>query len=115
MGEGQIGPTTRIVKAQKVIAASALLAGRAAAEDADLAVLCDMWTDEQDEPSIQRLVADQGIPVAASRSSARVAAEIRLELQDLTTRSATVTSAPELHEVIGRLQRLKIEVLRDHP
>jgi MoxR-like ATPase len=113
--EGVTFSDRRIVKAQKVIAASALLAGRAAAEDADLAVLCDMWNDEKDEPSIQRLVAHQGIPVAASRSTARVPAEIRLEWQELKTRADSVNNAPELHEVIGRLQRLKIETLRDHP
>lgn len=113
--EGITFSDRRIVKAQKVIAASALLAGRRAAEDADLAVLCDMWTDEKDEPSLQRLVATHGIPVAASRSSARVPAEIRLELQELVTRADSVNNATELYEAIGRLQRLKLEILRDHP
>ncbi len=105
----------RIVKAQKVVAASALLAGRAAAVETDLAVMCNMWADPQDAESIQRIVSDHGIPVAASRSSARVPAEIRLDLQELNTRASAVTSGPELREVLGRLQKLNLEVRRDHP
>ncbi len=112
--EGVTFSDRRIVKAQKVIAASALLDGRAAAADQDLAVLCNMWTDARDEPSIRRIVADHGVPVAQSKSTMRVAAEIRLELLELTERSGQVNNGPELREVIGRLQRLKIEVLRDH-
>ncbi|MEU8633206.1 AAA family ATPase [Amycolatopsis sp. NPDC048633] len=105
----------RIVKAQKVVAASALLAGRAAATTTDLAVLCNMWADPQDAESIQRIVSEHGIPVAASRSSARVTAEIRLDLQELSTRAAAVTGGPELREALGRLQKLNLEVRRDHP
>jgi MoxR-like ATPase len=112
--EGVTFSDRRIVKAQKVIAASALLDGRAAAMEQDLAVLCDMWTDARDEPSIQRIVADHGVPVARSRSFIRAAAEMRLELLELAERSGQVDNGPELREVIGRLQRLKIEALRDH-
>jgi MoxR-like ATPase len=104
----------RIVKAQKAVAASALLAGRAEAETDDLAVLCRMWSDARDEPSVARVVADQGIQLTGARADTRVPAEIRVELQELASRAGALTTAPELREVLARLQRVSVEVRRDH-
>jgi MoxR-like ATPase len=112
--EGVVFSDRRVVKAQKLIAASALLAGRARAEESDLAVLCSLWTDPKDEPSIQRIVADHGVPVHAG-GGVRVPAEIQLDLQEIGIDVGRATSAGELQEMLRRLNRLVLELRRDHP
>jgi MoxR-like ATPase len=112
--EGVAFSDRRIVKAQKMFAAAALLRGRAEAEPADLAVLTSMWVSPQDAETVQRIITDQGIPLGGGPGGPRVSAEIRIELQELAARSDAATSGPELRETLRRLQRINLEVRRDH-
>jgi MoxR-like ATPase len=111
--EGVTFSDRRIVKAQKVVAASALLRGRGTADLADLSVLTSMWVVPEDALTVARIVADHGVP-AGRPSALRAPAEIRIELQELAARGAAAQTGPELYEVLRRLQRINLEVRRDH-
>jgi MoxR-like ATPase len=105
----------RAVKAQKVFAAAALLAGRTSAELADLSVLVHLWADGRDEPAVRRIVADQGVPVAEPGHRVRDLSDIRIDLNQLRARRDSLESAEEYHEVMRLLRRLGTEVGNDHP
>jgi MoxR-like ATPase len=105
----------RAVKAQKVFAAAALLAGRARAEAADLAPLISLWTDGRDEPAMRRIVADHGVEVAEPGHRVRDLADIRLALDELRARRDSLRSAEEFHEQLRLLRRLSTEIANDHP
>lgn len=114
--EGVAFSDRRAVKAQKVFAASALLAGRAQAEISDLAWLIHLWADPRDEPSLRRIVADHGVPVDEPAGRTREIHEIlQIDLQEITVRRAQVTTAEEFRELMRRTQRLAAELRRDHP
>ncbi|WP_369232434.1 AAA family ATPase [Streptomyces sp. R21] len=114
--EGIAFSDRRAVRAQKVFAASALLAGRGSAGPADLARLVNLWTDPRDEPSIRRIVADHGVPVQESRSRIRELFEIlQVDLQEFVARRDQADSREQLHELMRQIQRLASELRRDHP
>jgi MoxR-like ATPase len=105
----------RAVKAQKVFAAAALLAGRARAETADLAPLASLWTDARDEPAVRRIAADHGVEVAEPGRRVRDLPDIRLDLAQLRARRDGLRTAEEFSEVMRLLQRLNTEIAGDHP
>jgi MoxR-like ATPase len=114
--EGITFSDRRAVKAQKVFAASALLAGRAQAEISDLARLVHLWADPRDEASLRRVVADHGVPVDEPGSRVREVHEIlQIDLREITVRRGQVTSQEELRDLMRRTQRLAAELRRDHP
>lgn len=112
--EGVVFSDRRAVKAQKAVAATALLAGRAAAEPADLAALVYLWSHPRDEPSLRRIVADHGVPVERT-GRPRDPTELRLDLHELVGLRDRVSSAEEFRELLRRGQRLALEARRDHP
>ena len=104
----------RAVKAQKAIAASALLAGRRQAELEDLAVLVHLWTTPQDEVSIRRVVESHGVPVV-HRSITRDPEEISYELSRLRGEHEIVASGEECRQILRDLGRLLAEVRANYP
>ncbi|MPY58424.1 ATPase [Streptomyces spongiae] len=114
--EGIAFSDRRAVRAQKVFAASALLAGRGRAAVSDLAHLVHLWTDPRDEPSIRRIVADHGVPVQETGVRIRELFEIlQVDLQEIVARRDQADSREQLHELMRRTQRLAAELRRDHP
>ncbi len=113
--QGAVFSDRRAVKAQKVIAAGALLAGRAKAEAADLAGLVHVWADARDEPVFLRVVTGYGIAVAEPGHRVRDVADIRIDLRDLRNRRDALAAQEEYHEVMRQLRRLAIEVRNGHP
>jgi MoxR-like ATPase len=106
----------RAVRAQKVFAASALMAGRGEARVTDLARIVHLWTDLRDEPSLRRIVADHGVPVEEAGGSIREVDEIlEIDLHDITLKRARVTTEQEFRDLMRRTQRLAAELRRDHP
>jgi MoxR-like ATPase len=104
----------RAVKAQKAVAASALLGGRGQAERDDLAALVHLWADPADEKSIRRIVSSRGIALDGVANEPRHLAEIRGELRTLSSRIGTVATRHECAEIIRLLGRLARE-LADRP
>jgi MoxR-like ATPase len=114
--EGVTFSDRRAVKAQKVFAASALLAGRGQAELSDLARLTHLWTNPRDEASLRRIAADHGVPVDEPSGRIREIYEIlEIDLPEIIARRAQVTTEQEFHELMRRTQRLAAELRRDHP
>jgi MoxR-like ATPase len=106
----------RAVKAQKVFAASALLAGRGEADLTDLRWLANLWTDEADEESLRKIVTAHGVPVEEPGQQVRELHEITdIDLATIKTRAGQVTSEAELRKLARDAQRLAAEVRRDHP
>jgi MoxR-like ATPase len=105
----------RAVKAQKAIAAAAILAGRGRAEIEDLAVLTYLWTSPYDEAPIRRVVESHGVPVGGSSRAVRDLAEIQYALQELAAVHEAVSSREECRELLRRLGRLLAEVRAEHP
>lgn len=114
--EGITFSDRRAVRALKVFAASALLAGRGQATMADLARLVHLWTDPRDEPSLRRIVTDHGVPVEQPGSRIREVHEIlEIDLREIAVDRARVTTEQEFRELMRRTQRLAAELRRDHP
>jgi len=106
----------RAVKAQKVIAASALLSGRGEADLTDVRWLANLWADEADEQSLRKIVGSHGIPVEDSGQSARELYEITdIDLAEIKARLGQVHSEAELRKLARDTQRLAAEIRRDHP
>jgi MoxR-like ATPase len=106
----------RAVKAQKIFAASALLAARAEADVTDLRWLPNLWTDDADEESLRKLVAEHGVPIETAGDRVRELHEITdIDLATIKTRIAQVTSEAELRKLARDTQRLAGELRRDHP
>lgn len=105
----------RAVKAQKAIAAAALLAGRSTAQIEDLAVLANLWTSPYDEASIRRVVESHGVPLAQSSQTVRDLSEIEYALRELDGHADVASSKEECREVLRRLGRLLSEVRAEHP
>lgn len=114
-GEGVVFSDRRAVKAQKVFAASAVLAGRGSADVADLARLAHLWASPRDEASIRRILADHGVEVPDAGRPRRSRAEIALVLGELKAERDRCASTAELRELLDRGQRLVVELKRDHP
>lgn len=114
--EGIAFSDRRAVKAQKVIAASALLAGRGDADLGDLARLVHLWTDPRDEPSVRRIVTDHGVPVEDTGGRIREIHEIvGLDLREVVALRKQVSTEQEFKDLMRRTQRLAAELRRDHP
>ncbi len=113
--EGVAFSDRRAVKAQKTFAASALLAGRAAAELADLAPLVHLWTNPRDEQTMRRIAADAGVPVDQPGHTVRSLGELRIDLTELVGQRERVAGAEEFKELLRRGQRLALELRREHP
>jgi MoxR-like ATPase len=105
----------RAVKAQKAIAAAALLRGRMEAENDDLGVLMYLWTDGRDEPAMRRIVTDHGVPVGEPGRRVSDVPTLRLDLGQLKARLAMLQSPEEQREAMRLVRRLAAEVSRDHP
>jgi MoxR-like ATPase len=106
----------RAVKAQKVFAASALLAGRGEADLTDLRWLANLWTDETDEESLRKIVIGHGVPVEEPGQQVRELRDIiDIDLATIKTRVGQVNSEAELRKLTRDVQRLAAEVRRDHP
>lgn len=127
----------RAVKAQKAIAASALLDGRGRAEPADLAVLTHLWSVPHDEIVIRRVLEANEVPLPSQQARIPDINDVRYQLRTIGDQIPVVESREELREInrrlgrwladvrafypdqaevlqtIGRLQRLAIEKLRD--
>lgn len=104
----------RAVKAQKAVAANALLHGRGKAEVEDLAVLVHLWTTEYDEKIIRQVVKAHGVPVE-SGSAVRDITEIQQEIRQQHIRVALVDAPEDLREIERSLGRLLKEVRTGHP
>jgi MoxR-like ATPase len=113
--EGVAFSDRRAVKAQKLIAASALMAGRATAEPADLGVIAYLWTDPKDELTLRRLIRDQDVPLDQQLRAGRPSSDLIADLNNLTARSTQASSREERRELVRRLHRLLTEARRDHP
>lgn len=105
----------RAVKAQKTFAASAVLAGRARAEPADLAPLIYLWTNPNDEPAIRRIVADHDVPMQDRSHVVRDPTEIMYDLAQLRRQQPNIRSGEEFREALRRIQRWLNEARKDHP
>jgi MoxR-like ATPase len=127
----------RAVKAQKAIAASALLDGRGRAEPADLAVLTHLWSVPHDEIVIRRVLEANEVPLPSQQARVPDINEVRYQLRAIGGQIPIVESGEELREInrrlgrwladvrafypdqaevlqtIGQLQRLALEKLRD--
>jgi len=106
----------RAVKAQKTFAASALLSGRGQAEITDLRWLANLWTDEADEESLRRIVAEHGVQVDDPGRPLREVYEITdIDLATVKARLHQVSTEAELRQLARDAQRLAAELRRDHP
>lgn len=105
----------RTVKAQKAIAASALLHARVRAAADDLAVIAHMWADPRDESTVRRILADHDVPVDDGTRPPLELADLRLDLFDCRARVSTLTYSEEYRELLRRLQRIVNELMRAHP
>lgn len=106
----------RAVKAQKVFAASALLAGRGEADLTDLRWLPNLWTDETDEESLRKIVTGHGVPVEGPGERVRELHEITdIDLATIKVRVGQVSTEAELRKLARDAQRLAAELRRDHP
>jgi MoxR-like ATPase len=106
----------RAVKAQKVFAASALLRGHPEADLEDLGWLANLWTDEADEESLRRIVAEHGVPVEDPESRARELHDIiDVALATVSARLGQVVTEQELRALGREAQQLASELRRDHP
>lgn len=105
----------RAVKAQKVFAASALLAGRREAEVSDLSTLTYLWTDRRDEDAIRRALEAHDIHPAGRSKRLRDIGEIKLALDELVNRRAMARTGQDLWAVSEQIQALMIELRTEHP
>ncbi|MFI5893091.1 AAA family ATPase [Actinoplanes sp. NPDC051513] len=99
----------RAVKAQKAIAANALLHGRPTAGLEDLSVLVHLWTSEYDEKVIRQVVAAHGVPVDAG-VPARHVSEVVADIKELARAVQHVTAMEDLNEAQRRAARLLREI-----
>ena len=113
--EGVVLSDRRAVKAQKLIAASALLDARQAAEVRDLGVLAYLWTRDSDEETIRRILAEHDIPVDTRLRPTRDSAAIKAELNRLTAATGEPGTREEMRARVTRLHELSREAKQDHP
>jgi MoxR-like ATPase len=104
----------RAVKAQKLIAASALLAGRREAVREDVGVLAYLWTQDGDDKSIREVLTHEEVPIELTRHERRESSTIILELRELTDGTRGTTEA-ERRALVQRLHALRQEAQDDHP
>ncbi len=112
--EGVTFSDRRAAKAQKLIAANALLGARQQAEPADLAVLASMWTNQEDEATIRRVLDQADVPASERARKVRDSSAIVLELRGLGAPRDFAESREELRERARRLHNLAREARGDH-
>lgn len=105
----------RVVKAQKAIAASALLDGRGHAELDDLSVIVSLWTSPYDEAAIRRVVEGHGVPLDAGGQAVRSLEEIRHQASEIDRDVESLTAREECREMLRRLGRLLAETRASYP
>jgi len=105
----------RAVKAQKAIAASALLDGRGSAEPRDLSVLTHLWSARHDEVIIRRVLEANEVPLVAQQPHIPDINDIRYQLRSIEDRIAGVESREELREIARRLGRWLADVRAFYP
>lgn len=113
--EGVAFSDRRAVKAQKLIAASALLDARTSAEPKDLGVLAYLWTRPGDDSTLRRILAEHDVTADDGLHRARSAAALRLDLTELTAPHEGRPTREHLREQIRLLHRLSREAHEDHP
>jgi len=111
-GEGVEFSDRRAVKAQKLIAGSALLAARREAAVDDLGVLAYLWSKSGDDITIRRVLADHDIPVGQPMREKREASAIELDLTEIVAADGG-GSLEGRREKVARLFRLSREADRD--
>lgn len=105
----------RAVRAQKAIAAHALLSGRAKAQIEDLGVLAHLWSSPGDEAVVHRVVEVHGIPLPEMSVPMRDLNEITYQLNVLVSEHQAAIAAEDLREILRRLGLLVAEVRATHP
>ena len=103
----------RAVKAQKLIAASALLAGRREAVREDLGVLAYLWTQDGDDKTIREILSQEDVPSEVNPHTRRESATLVLDLRELTDGTRGDTEA-ERRDLVQQLHLLRQEAEDDH-
>jgi MoxR-like ATPase len=103
----------RVVKAQKLIAASALLAGRREAVREDLGVLAYLWTQDGDDKTIREILSQADVPSEVNPHTRRESSTLVLELRELTDGTRGDTEA-ERRDLVEQLHLLRQEAEDDH-
>jgi MoxR-like ATPase len=111
--EGVVFSDRRAVKAQKLIAASALLGARTEAVTADLSVLAYLWTRQEDRTTVGRVLADHNVPVDERLRQHRDPAALVLDLNQVSSVDGPGTREA-LRERVRLLHRLSVEARQDH-
>ena len=102
--------------AERMELASALLDGRHEVDLPDLRYLANLWTDEADEESLRRIVAEHGVPVDEEGKHARELHDIiDVDLATIRVRLGQVSTEQELRKLGRDAQRLASELRGDHP
>ena len=106
----------RVVKAQKLIAAAALLDRAEAASAVHLRPLRHIWTRGEEAPVVDQVV-DQLLAEAGAVSvkPARDVADLKGELATLAAQAGKLRSESEITVWLTRLNRLRHAAIADHP
>jgi MoxR-like ATPase len=105
----------RAVKAQKAIAAKALLDARNHAELSDLSVLGHLWSDPGDELTIRQVIKAHDVPEPARDGAAVDLDELKNLIYKTETELPLMESAEEVREIQRRLGRWLADVRDFHP
>jgi MoxR-like ATPase len=105
----------RAVKAQKAIAARALLSGRGQAAPEDLSVLTHLWSAPHDEKVIRQVIEANDIPLPAPRARVADINELRYQLRRTEEQITSAESREELREITRRLSRWLADVRAFYP
>jgi MoxR-like ATPase len=114
--EGITFSDRRAVKAQRVIAAHALLHDRSSATIEDLSVLAHLWNDPHDERSLRQILSSNEIPLSEDLRPVKDLADLRRDLGDLRARAGgRIDYSQEYKDLLRQLQLMIIELQRGHP
>jgi MoxR-like ATPase len=105
----------RAVKAQKAIAATALLSGRGQAAPEDLSVLMHLWTMPHDEKVIREVIEANDVPLPAPTMHVTDINEIRYQLRRIEDDIEGAGSREEIREISRRLGRWLADVREFYP
>ena len=104
----------RAVKAQKLVAASALLGSRKVAVREDLGVLAYMWTEKGDDETIRKVLEELEVPVEVGGRPVRDRTEVELDFRN-ATQGRQGGSGAEREQHVYQLHDLLQEAEADHP
>ncbi|GID93440.1 AAA family ATPase [Amorphoplanes digitatis] len=105
----------RAVKAQKAIAAMALLDARGRAEPQDLSVLAHLWADPGDRLTIRQVIKAHDVPEPARDGAVMDLGELENMVRKTGLDLPQVESAEEVREIQRRLGRWLADVRDFHP